>query len=141
MMALDHFFRSLSIRMSSRNQRKRKLLISDRIAATVLNNIGRVKFFQKDFDASLKYHSKSYAIRKFVFGPDHFDTAVVAFNIRNCHRCLKKLENAYHYYYTNFAAPIMRRSSNFLSKEVVQAFVSIATNFHHDLRADYGRTF
>jgi len=62
--------------------------------ATILNNIGRVRFARKEYaQAKIKYQ-ESYRIRRCIYGPVHIDVAAVLYNIGEVQQLLGNYQEA-----------------------------------------------
>ena len=135
--ALQCLISSLSFRTSILGQEA----LSDKSTATVLNNIGKLKFREGDFEGALKYHGEAYVIRAEVLGEDHLDTGVAAFFIGNCHHSLGRHAVALQSY-VEFVRSIFRsKDLEFLTKNVVLALESIANRFQNDHKFEHAGTF
>ena len=73
---------SLSLQMFLDNQEQTNEPQNfSRETATILNNIGRVKFAQLEHDEALEFYLRSYLQRRSLLGDDHLDVAATLFNI------------------------------------------------------------
>ena len=70
----------------------------NREAATILNNIGRVKFTGEDFSGALVVYQETNYRRRTLLGEDHLDVAVSHYNIAEAHNRLDNVEDAIHSY-------------------------------------------
>ena len=74
--ALAYFRESLDIRQAVLGQ----TAVTKEIA-TIMNNIGRVYFFQGDHDTAMDFYSQALAMRRNLFGKDHLDVAATIYNV------------------------------------------------------------
>ena len=76
---LDLLTRAFSIHNNATSFKEIKVI--SRASATILNNIGRVKFARGDFVGALLVYKETCCHRKAVLGKDHLDVAVTHYNI------------------------------------------------------------
>lgn len=86
----------------------------DRETATVLNNIGRVKFLAKEYSEAIKYYKASYQIRIELLGARHIDVAAALNNMAQAHHKLELNDTAKDLYkeYIEIASNVFGTSHN-----------------------------
>lgn len=86
----------------------------DRETATVLNNIGRVKFIAKEYSEAIKYYKASYEIRMKLLGARHIDVAATLNNMAQAHHKLDLNDTAKDLYkkYIEIASNVFGTSHN-----------------------------
>ena len=89
--AVEFFQRALSIQRSH-------LGAVHFIAATTLNNLGRVLCIGSRYDDALKAYEEAFRIRVSTLGYQHLDVAATAYNIGQTYQQQKNLDQALEYY-------------------------------------------
>ncbi|GFH49147.1 hypothetical protein CTEN210_05623 [Chaetoceros tenuissimus] len=86
----------------------------DRETATVINNIGRVKFIAKEYSEAIKYYKASYEIRMKLLGARHIDVAATLNNMAQAHHKLDLNDTAKDLYkeYIEIASNVFGTSHN-----------------------------
>jgi tetratricopeptide (TPR) repeat protein len=125
--ALGLFTESLSIRLAILGQDT----VNDRDTATVINNIGRVKFRQRDFEGSLSFYKEAYQMRKALCGEQHIDFTATAFNTGQSLHFLGRADEALDYY-QEYVKAIFTGDIRLLDIHTVIALESIGELFHED---------
>lgn len=89
--------------------------------ATILNNIGRVKFLLKDFDASLQFYRHSLKCRTFSLPSNHLDVGVAYFNIAQTLVELGKESQAIDMYhrFLSVATPNLGHSNHYVVRTLL----------------------
>ena len=72
--------------------------LDDRTIATVMNNIGRVKFAAGDSHGALSTYMEVLQLRTAILGSSHLDVGVVLFNMAESYKILDDVEKAKQYY-------------------------------------------
>jgi tetratricopeptide (TPR) repeat protein len=52
--------------------------------ATIVNNIGRVRFYAKDYEGALPFFKKAYLVRRSHYGENHIDVAISSLYMGLC---------------------------------------------------------
>jgi len=99
---LSMLTRALSIYDELRNSKarsgKNQLISRCRASATVMNNIGRVKYFACDYNGALLAYVETLKYRTSILGESHLDVAVCLINIAESFNLLGDMEEAIRYY-------------------------------------------
>ncbi|GFH51776.1 hypothetical protein CTEN210_08252 [Chaetoceros tenuissimus] len=84
--------------------------------ATILNNMGRVKFLLKDFDASLQFYRHCLKCRTIALPSSHLDVGVAYFNIAQTLAELGKESQAIDMYhkFLSVTSPILGHSNHYV---------------------------
>lgn len=66
--------------------------------ATIMNNIGRIRFVRKEYDLAKAMYEESYSTRLRLYGDDHIDVAAVHYNLGEVNHLLGNLDKAIYFY-------------------------------------------
>lgn len=68
------------------------------LMATIVNNIGRVRYCVEDHEGALPFFEKAYFVRRSHYGDCHLDVCMSALNVGFCHHKLGETSEAMIYY-------------------------------------------
>lgn len=88
--ALGYLMEALAIRYAILDTK----CSTDAATATVLNNVGRVRFVRKEFSEALKIYQEAFEIRHRIFGGCHLDVAATLFNAGQSHHLIGNVKEA-----------------------------------------------
>ena len=66
--------------------------------ATIVNNIGRVRYCVEDHEGALPFFEKAYSVRRSHYGDDHLDVGMSALNVGFCLHKLGEAQEAINFY-------------------------------------------
>ena len=99
---LSMLTRALSIYDELRNSKARSGMSQHdtrcRASATIINNIGRIKFAASDYNGALLAYKETLKYRTSLLGVSHLDVAVCLYNIAESFNLLGDVEEAIRYY-------------------------------------------
>ncbi len=129
---LNLLSRALALRLSTPTD-------FDREAATIINNIGRVKFSGGEHSAALAVYKKAHSIRVALLGDRHIDVAASLFNMAQSEEHQGHIREAIDLYQQYLSIILLYKGEG--SKEVVNVLIVIGqllyTSKHLDQALDY----
>ena len=103
----------------------------DKLVATIVNNIGRVRYCDEDYSGALRFLKKAYSIRRSLYGDTHVDVAVSSLNLGQClhHLGDKKGASAY---YNNYVRTMGKHEFNHYIDDYIELVAHIAAMYQMD---------
>ncbi len=93
-LAINEAISTCSTSTSQFNNKSQLLLHQQAVKATILNNIGRVRFARKEYHEAKRKYEESHKIRLEIYGPIHIDVAAVLNNIGEAQQMLGNSNDA-----------------------------------------------